>query len=78
MNHKTNYGNTKGKSVWDLYVENFRDHIWDLTPKLGSSPLPPEEELKERSKEKKRINKKLKDLTRPPFKVRKKSGEKDS
>ena len=29
---KTNYDNIDGKSVWDLYVENFRDGLWDLAP----------------------------------------------
>ena len=39
MNYKfetTNYDNIENKSVWDLYVENFRDHLFDLTPTLGS------------------------------------------
>ena len=39
MNYKfetTNYDNIESKSVWDLYVENFRDHLFDLTPTLGS------------------------------------------
>ena len=32
---KTNYDNIDGKSVWDLYVENFRDGLWDLAPKFA-------------------------------------------
>ena len=32
---KTNYDNIDGQSVWDLYVENFRDGLWDLAPKFA-------------------------------------------
>ena len=32
---KTNYDNIDGKSVWDLYVENFRDGLWDLALKFA-------------------------------------------
>ena len=32
---KTNYDNIDGKSVWDLYVENFRNDLWDLAPKFA-------------------------------------------
>ena len=32
---KTNYDDIKNKSVWDLYVENFRDHLFDLCPSIG-------------------------------------------
>jgi len=32
---KTNYDNIDGKSVWDLYVENFLTGLWDLAPKFA-------------------------------------------
>jgi hypothetical protein len=32
---KTNYDNIDGKSVWDLYVENFRNDLWDLAPEFA-------------------------------------------
>tara|TARA_B100000676_G_scaffold292247_1_gene327687 strand:+ start:596 stop:835 length:240 start_codon:yes stop_codon:yes gene_type:complete len=30
----TNYDNIGNKSVWDLYVENFRNELWDLAPEI--------------------------------------------
>ena len=30
----TNYDNIGEKSVWDLYVENFRNDLWDLAPQI--------------------------------------------
>lgn len=84
MSRKANHEDIGAKSVWDLYIENFRDHIWDLAPRFRLNPfrvLNAEEESKEKAEEKKRIKKaknKSKYLTRPPFKIKKKSGEKDS
>jgi hypothetical protein len=72
---KTNYNDIEGKSVWDLYVENFRDHIWDGVTLTGgisfSSSI--EEEAEELAAEKvKREKKAKKDLARPPFIKKKK------
>ena len=42
----TNYDDIENKSVWDLYVENFRDHLFDLCPSVASEEAV-EEELAE-------------------------------
>ncbi len=56
----TNYDNIGDKSVWDLYVENFRNDLWDLAPQITwdekgirvvSSPWDEEESVKESSEE---------------------------
>tara|TARA_Y100000310_G_C20189452_1_gene581829 strand:+ start:238 stop:501 length:264 start_codon:yes stop_codon:yes gene_type:complete len=76
----TNYEDIENKSVWDLYVENFRDHIWDLAPKFACDPEggglrvvadeePKTEEVAKKPKQKTK-KKKSKGLTQPPFKHR--------
>tara|TARA_B100000427_G_C15283215_1_gene496352 strand:- start:73 stop:291 length:219 start_codon:yes stop_codon:yes gene_type:complete len=56
----TNYDNIGNKSVWDLYVENFRNELWDLAPEITwdekgirvvSSPWAEEVSVKEVSEE---------------------------
>jgi len=72
---KTNYDNIDGKSVWDLYVENFRDGLWDLAPKFAwdlegggfrvtSSPWDAEETTEEVSEPPKPKKKKTKNATK--------------
>ena len=75
---KTNYDNIDGKSVWDLYVENFRDGLWDLAPKFAwdlegggfrvtSSPWDKEEtteEVSEAPKPKKQVKTKKAGMTK--------------
>ena len=48
---KTNYDDIKNKSVWDLYVENFRDHLFDLCPSIGFLSSTEEEVQEEPSAE---------------------------
>ena len=31
----TDYSDIGNKSVWQLYVENFRDHLFDMCPSIG-------------------------------------------
>jgi len=54
MNYKfetTNYDDIENKSVWDLYVENFRDHLFDLCPSIDFLSSPEEEVQEEPSPE---------------------------
>ena len=66
------YKNIKNKSVWDLYVENFRDHLFDLCPSIGF--MSEDSSSPEKPAAKKPIPLgpdgkpvKPKDLTLPPF-----------
>jgi len=75
--NSTNYDNIEGKSVWDLYVETFRDDLWDLAPtfawdlegggfRVTSSPWDKEEtteEVSEPPKPKKKAKKATKKTT---------------
>jgi len=67
----TNYEDIENKSVWDLYVENFRDHLFELCPAVNifgeEKDDNTEQEEKPAKPKKKKSKKKIKNLTLPPF-----------